>query len=471
MLILDDEEPLPAEAPEPEPVVAAAEDEPPVLARARALVRAMLAGPPQDTLDESDTPDTPADTSAPTSAVLALLAVGDEPVQGADDGQVLHVTLGYFGKAADLTDAQRAALVRVAEQIAEQVPGEITAKVSGWGVLGSDDAAVLFVEAPEIAVARQVAEADPDLGPLLAAPDQHPHFVPHTTIAYGADPQTIAEGRAESLVYDRVAALIAEDRVEVPLGAPPEIEADDEMEAVVAAIPTLPPAAWFTQPTFTGPTPITVTDDGRVYGHIATWGTCHRGRLGTCVTPPKSPSAYSHFLLGATRCADGTVVPTGPLTLHGNHADLHHDHRTAQRHYEDTSVAAADVTVGEDDWGIWCAGALRPGVKPSLVRALRAAPPSGDWRPIGGRLDLIAIHGVNPPGFPVPRYRVEGGQRVALVAGIGAVTVDVVPLPDDGEAASMARHPSMAAMDRVLSLVGSEASQRRVLAASIDRMG
>jgi hypothetical protein len=40
---------------------------------------------------------------------------------------------------------------------------------------------------------------------------------------------------------------------------------------VAGAIPLTPPASWFENPKLQGPTPLTLDDDGRVYGHIAAW--------------------------------------------------------------------------------------------------------------------------------------------------------------------------------------------------------
>ena len=44
---------------------------------------------------------------------------------------------------------------------------------------------------------------------------------------------------------------------------------------IAAAAPVAPPASWFDQPKFSGPTPLTITPEGRVYGHAALWGTWH----------------------------------------------------------------------------------------------------------------------------------------------------------------------------------------------------
>jgi len=82
-----------------------------------------------------------------------------------------------------------------------------------------------------------------------------------------------------------------------------------------------------------------------------------------------------------------------------------------------------DVTVGEDRYGIWVAGALRPDVDDLKIRAIKASGVSGDWRPIDNRLELVAICAVNVPGFPIPRALAasaddEEGHRAvyALVA-------------------------------------------------------
>jgi hypothetical protein len=190
-----------------------------------------------------------------------------------------------------------------------------------------------------------------------------------------------------------------------------------DADAVTAAGgPLAPPAAWFDAPALSGPTPLVIEDDGRVYGHLAAWGTCHTGMPGRCVTPPKSLSGYSLFRVGAVRTAEGDDVAVGHITLGGGHADLRADTAAALAHYDDTGTAVADVSAGEDAHGIWVAGALRPGVTDEQVRALRAAPLSGDWRRHGSGLELVAALAVNVPGFPVVRSVAASGAPLALVA-------------------------------------------------------
>jgi hypothetical protein len=182
-----------------------------------------------------------------------------------------------------------------------------------------------------------------------------------------------------------------------------------------APIPMIPPADWFKRPSFTKPTPLTVDEDGRVYGHIAAWNVNHIG-LPRATKPPRSRSKYAYFHTGVIRCEDGTDVPVGQLTLAGGHAPLNADASSAAKHYDDTASAVADIHVGEDEYGIWCAGTLRPNLDEMQIRALRASAPSGDWRPINGSLELVAICQVNVPGFPTARAMVASGKVMALVA-------------------------------------------------------
>jgi hypothetical protein len=190
---------------------------------------------------------------------------------------------------------------------------------------------------------------------------------------------------------------------------------------VAGAIPIAPPTKWFANPKLDKATPLTVTDDGRVFGHIAAWHVDHIG-MAYGTKPPRSKSNYAYFHTGVVRTEDGNDAPVGQLTLAGGHASLHASAEEAVRHYDDTASAIADVHAGEDRHGIWVAGSLRPGTTPEQIRALRASAPSGDWRPIRGSLELVAVCQVNVPGFPIARARVASGAVMALVAA-GASTL------------------------------------------------
>lgn len=188
----------------------------------------------------------------------------------------------------------------------------------------------------------------------------------------------------------------------------------------MAARPVLPELDWFMRPDVDAVTPLTVTPEGRVFGHIAPWDQCHVGLPG-CVTAPKSLTGYSHFLVGDQPVQGGGSVPVGTLVTGPRHADPGAAFRAAQQHYDDLDAAVARVSVGEDEFGIWVAGWMLPGAAPARVEQFMASPVSGDWRRVGGSLELIAVCSVNAPGFPVPRARVSfaNGEQGSLVASFG----------------------------------------------------
>lgn len=207
-----------------------------------------------------------------------------------------------------------------------------------------------------------------------------------------------------------------------------QMESRDNRGSITASgalidAPIVPPSDWFQNPNLTGPTPLTVDDNGKVYGHLAIWGTCHVGYADRCVEPPASITNYAHFLTGEMLCDDGTRVPVGQITLDAMHAPHSANARQTAAHYDNTALAAVDVTVGEDEYGIWVAGALRPDLNPNTVRTLMAADVSGDWRRIGGNLELVAILAVNVPGFPKIRVR----ESLGLVASLSLPAFDGMP--------------------------------------------
>lgn len=249
---------------------------------------------------------------------------------------------------------------------------------------------------------------------------------------------------------------LAEDREMRALLASARAERDARENAAACLLtaecggPALPPAEWFQDPQLAGPTPLTVTPEGRVFGHIALWDTPHRGFLhyqwSERIFAPRSASAYRQFLtrpLPVACCADAgcgherQTVMTGCLTFGTLHADKRLSAASAQAFYENSGMQGADVVAGEDAYGPWVAGSLRPGMDDTRVREVLGARPSGDWRWIGGHLELVAVLGVNNEGFPVlASAHVEDGEVRTLIAGWGQAVE-----PDEALVASIAQLP------------------------------
>jgi hypothetical protein len=174
-----------------------------------------------------------------------------------------------------------------------------------------------------------------------------------------------------------------------------------------------PPLAAFMPRQFAGPTAPTIEGD-LVYGHLAAWSTCHVGFPGTCVTPPHSPSNYAYFHTGETVTAEGERLAVGRLVLGAKHADLAKGYRASAQHYDETGRVVALVRAYEDDHGIAFAGVLVRDLDEEARAEFAAMPLSGDWRRVGGSLELIGAISVPVPGFPVARA--TGAQAAALVA-------------------------------------------------------
>lgn len=198
---------------------------------------------------------------------------------------------------------------------------------------------------------------------------------------------------------------------------PPPLD-HDVITAAIVLDDWRPDRTWFDDPQFSVPTGITVTDEGRVYGHAAQWGECHIGHQNECITLPRE-DAHPYFMTGEVVCADGSRVAVGQITVGTGHAPLSYRASHAAEHYDNTGAAVADVAVGNDRFGIWVAGSVRASVAASRVHELRASGRlSGDWRRIGGQLRMVGLLAVNVPGFPItpPRARIASGAPTALVA-------------------------------------------------------
>lgn len=241
---------------------------------------------------------------------------------------------------------------------------------------------------------------------------------------------------------------------------------------VAAAPPAGVDRTLFDDPKFDRPTAIqaSVTDDGvrTVKGHIATWDVCHIGIDKKCVTAPRSNTNYAHFHLGSVLTADGEIS-AGALTLGTGHAGLNASVNETRHHYDHTGTMVASVRAGEDEHGIWVAGVICDGVTDEQVRTLMASGGiSGDWRNIGGNLELVAALAVNVPGFPVqrPALAASGERELALVAaGVvineGDLTIAAVA---DAVVASLDRRDSRRAKLANLESIQAEARAKRVAA-------
>lgn len=224
------------------------------------------------------------------------------------------------------------------------------------------------------------------------------------------------EGTALDFTPD-VAALVKEIRSKADAIDPPDDAAPTAADELTAsAAPVAPPSDWFVPFELDGPTPLTVTADGRVFGHAATWDSCHRGlsSSGKCLKPPSDPKA-PFFQLGQVLTADGSLVDVGVVTVGGGHFTKN-GVMTTLEHHDDVTAAAAAVVVKEDSYGVGIFGSITPDATPAMVASLRRSPVSGAWRKEKGAWRLKGIHCVNDPGYPVARGLVASATPNSFVS-------------------------------------------------------
>ena len=207
-----------------------------------------------------------------------------------------------------------------------------------------------------------------------------------------------------------------------------------------------PPASWFEHP---GDIPtdrrVTITADGRVYGYVALWDQCHL-TMGGCVNPPKgSPTDYRMALTGETQTEDGTMVATANIGGGAGHANPKVDPNVAAEFYANTATQLMRVVYGEDEKGVWFAGALWPDVGELDIAHIRASAISGDWRPVAlwrrgqSAYDFVGSCFVNVGGYATEnegQISGESGTPMMIAAAAGARADDIVVI-DAGYALAM----------------------------------
>lgn len=207
-------------------------------------------------------------------------------------------------------------------------------------------------------------------------------------------------------------------------------------EAPDGVAPAYPPAAWFARQEVRNPTrhvyvgrDDTGAPTGQVWGYIAEWDVCHSGIGDSCVIAPRLGDAgyRTYHSQGSVYTAEGDDLGVGLLTYGGGHdMNMNHGVVPALAHYDKAGTAYAKVRVGEDERGVWFAGAFKPSITRAQIEDFASHPLSGDWRADPGDRDvrLVAALSVNTPGFPIGTRMAlaASGQRAILAAGVGRMT-------------------------------------------------
>lgn len=413
--------------------------------------------------------------------------------QGGHDGAV---AVGVIREAAILTVAQALADGWVTPDAAKGLDKKMEAVWARGTMFDDADRERMPELAEDVATALHLA-GEGTLGPsvdldtftaeaVLAGTDE-----PLTWEAYeqyqeendGKEPPVellISQGRVRAATLVTIPAFAETSRPFI-LDEPEEVDeaaAEVDTLALVASVQAMgrksPSAELFTLPQLDGPTPITWDwSTGRVYGHIATWATCHVGYADVCVTPPREDETYSWFNRFTVETEEGDHITAGRITLGGRHASLSLGAAATMTEY-DTKTTAAHVRAYADEYGIVVSGAIEPGLTPDDIAVLERQKVSGDWREIGARLSLVEVLALSPgprahsePGFPVETHS-RNGRQVTLVASLGpdparfraAPKLDVAAIVRQTLAAERAEQERQAARAELAGTV--EADDRKI---------
>jgi hypothetical protein len=291
---------------------------------------------------------------------------------------------------------------------------------------------------------------------------------------HGEEPKVellVTAGRVRAATLVSIPAFAETSR---PLELVTETAAEGEAAAETADLASLiasvataarPLVDAFALPSLAGPTPITFDwETGRVFGHIATWQTCHVGYSDVCVTAPRDEAGggYAWFNRFPVETEDGGTVWAGRITVGGRHPGLNLTAAATMGQY-DTKTVAAHVRAYEDAHGIVVAGVIELAADAPERAALDRRKVSGDWRETPGGLSLVEVLALSPgprahaePGFPVPGTFSVNGRQTALTASLG-------PDPEQGRAQPV----SIASMDIAGAVRAALAEDRRAEAARV----
>lgn len=212
----------------------------------------------------------------------------------------------------------------------------------------------------------------------------------------GVAKPAFAEAYAELDDEELMASLGDEELVCEPEEWMVNIVLPEQEDEIVASAALLQDFDTFYVPEAASPQKIVVDGEGRVYGHLGLWESCHDGIAGRCVRIPRPNDNYASFNKPGVLTERG-IVETGPIFAYGGHRPANGADDLEQA-YGGIENAWADVRIVEGRFGPWISGVVRPGVPDEVVYAARASRISGHW--VGGKLK--AIVSVNAEGFDVP---------------------------------------------------------------------
>ena len=229
-------------------------------------------------------------------------------------------------------------------------------------------------------------------------------------------------------IYKRMADEFDDPEIVAPWDAQASITAA-ERHRKFTELPPLYDAIAFEPVRLGRVTPLTITADGRVFGHVATHDVCHVGMRQTCTTAPVDDAEYNSFhrydigigdLVGRLTYGAGDYPASCQCCRgHDDHACDRLSAAGAIAHHDGMrTIAYVRAWEDQENNAIAVAGVLAQTATDDDIQALARGRVSGDWRTDRGRLALVEVLTLSRerPGFPLPTGRMANGVPVSLTA-------------------------------------------------------
>lgn len=174
-----------------------------------------------------ETPGPDEDTPEPeqrTGALVVMLPADSDPVTAATSEDMAHMTTIWMGDTKDFTDYDEPQYM--ADEVAAYaagLDGPIVVPVKERGMLGKEDADVVFLEPTESLLAARdgLLESSPWVKRAHDSVEQYPEWTPHVTLGY---PEGVENGPAvgeydgTEITFDRLGLWLGGDYTEYPMG-------------------------------------------------------------------------------------------------------------------------------------------------------------------------------------------------------------------------------------------------------------
>ncbi len=149
-------------------------------------------------------------------ALIVLIPAEGDPTHAASS-QPAHMTTVWFGDENELA-VDREELEQAVRLYAQDLDGPVVVPVKERGLLGDDDADVVFLEPTDSLIAlRDGLMANEPIATAHDAVEQHPQWTPHVTLGYPEEP-AVGEYDATEVTFDRIGLWIGDEYLDFPMG-------------------------------------------------------------------------------------------------------------------------------------------------------------------------------------------------------------------------------------------------------------